>query len=191
MTPTVPPPEQVAAVRRRYAEGDPVAAIQSATGINSVGVLYRCLDGRYDDGSGAELPLPAIPRRHSGLRIVRSPSRRKALVARIWRNAEAQVEQIETRLASSGLGTEDFERDARTLAVVVRTLRELKALDAAKRTEQSAAGEAQKKTAANDKPVPRNIDDLRRELARRLQALVEQEPGKQGGKDLEPAGRAV
>ncbi len=182
------PPETVAAVRRRYADGDSVAAILAATGIASSGVLYRCLDGRHDDGSGAPLPLPPLPRRRTrkpaGDHDV--PSRRKALVDRIWRSAEAQVDQIEARLAQSGLAGEESERGARTLAIVVRTLRELTAFDAARRAEERAT-DPSSKTAENDKPVPRNIDDLRRELARKLQALVEE----RSGADLQIAGRTL
>jgi hypothetical protein len=167
--PQTVPPETVALVRRRYAAGDLISAIQADIGFLSIGVFYNCLDGRYDDGSGAPLPLPKIPRRLGGLRIMRSPSRRKSVVARIWRNAEAQVERIEKRLAESGMATEDFERDTRSLAVVVRTLRELEALDA-KRNK----GKQQKPT--NDEPVPRDIRELRRELVRKMEALLQDEP---------------
>ena len=170
MQKTPPSPETVALVRRRYAEGDVVGAIQADAGNLSIGVFYNCLDGKYDDGSGATLPLPRIPRRCAGLRIMRNPSRRKLLVARIWRNAEAQVELIEKRLADSGMTTEDFKRDTRALAVVVRTLRELEAFDV-KRTK----GNEQKPT--NDEPLPRDIGELRRELARKLEDLVRGESG--------------
>ena len=85
---------------------------------------YKCLHGQFDDGSGAPLPLPGVPRRRETLPTVRSSSRRRSLVARIWKNAEAQVEKIEARLAQHEFAPKVVERDARALAVLVR-LREL------------------------------------------------------------------
>ena len=176
MSQTVPP-ETVALVRHRYADGVPVARILADTGIGSIGVLYRCLDGQYDDGSGAPQPLPKIQRRRGGLRIMRTSSRRKSLVARIWRNAEAQVEQIEARLAQHGMAIEDFERDARSLAIVVRTLRELATFDAAKRGDDKRGNDKQQQKPANDEPVPRDIGELRRVLAEKLEGLVRDQSG--------------
>jgi hypothetical protein len=179
------PPETVALVRRRYADGDSVAAIKAATGI-ARGALYRCLDGRYADGSGAPLPLPPLPRRRNSksAEVDDAPSRRQALVERVWRNAEAQVDQIETRLAGSGLAADDPERGTRTLAILVRTLRDLAAFDAAE--SERRAADPSSKAAEYDKPVPRNIDDLRRELAEKLAKLVQQDSEGGGGADLRP-----
>ena len=52
---------------------------------------------------------------------------------RLWSNAEAQVAQIEARMKQSGQAPDDSERDARTLAILIRMLRELSAFDEAKR----------------------------------------------------------
>ena len=54
---------------------------------------------------------------------------RVALVGRLWRTAEAQVRDIEERLARHQQQPDERERDARTLAVLVKTMRELSALD--------------------------------------------------------------
>jgi hypothetical protein len=158
------PPETVALARRLYTEGKTNKAIMAETGIASVWLLYQCLDGKLDDGSG-QLP-PPLPRRRD---ILGRGTDRKQLVRRLWRNAERQVDQIEQRLKKTKLASEEFERDARSLAMVVRTVRELSALDAAKRSKDN-----QQKP--NDAPVPRNIDDLRRELARKLKALADEVP---------------
>lgn len=159
------PPERVALARRRYVEGATVKAICAETGIRSVEILYRCLAGEFDDGSGAR-PAP-IPRRKSGVRIRRRKADRAALVERLWRTADRQVQQIEERLKAAGLEPTEREGNARTLATLVKTLRDLSAFD--------QAHKPRGKQAANnddDDPVPRDIDEFRRELARRIDALV-------------------
>ena len=61
----------------------------------------------------------------------KSPQRAE-LVRRLWQAADGQVKQLERRLAAT-LAPAERERDARTMAVLVKTLRELTALDAARR----------------------------------------------------------
>jgi hypothetical protein len=167
----------VALVSRRYLEGATNADIKAETGITSTWLLYRCIDGKYDDGSGAPLPLPlpALPRRRDNLN---RPESRKALVERLWRNAEQQVAQIEARLARSGISSDDGERDARSLAVLVRTLRELAAFDDAREPDAKAGKRTKKQSKPeNDDPVPRDLDELRRELVRRIHAFVDERTG--------------
>ena len=110
------------------------------------------------------------------------PARRDALVARLWRTAECQVRRIESRLACDTQEPAERERDARVLAIMVKTLRELAAFDAAARE----SGRMQQTAADDDDAVPRNLDDLRRELARRIERLCadEQDPGLAGGARL-------
>ena len=110
-------------MRRRYAEGATLPILKAESGL-TLWALYRCFDGHQDDGSDMPLPLPALPRRRDARRRTRAE-----LVKRLWRNAEQQVEQIEARMAKSGRAPDDSERDARALAVLVRTLRELSAFD--------------------------------------------------------------
>lgn len=96
---------------------------------------------------------------------------RQQFVARLWRTAMLQVEDIERRLRADAQQPAESERDARTLAVLVKTLRELVAFDAA--VANDAAKDAM--TADDDTdPVPRDADELRRELARRIRAFVEE-----------------
>lgn len=165
------PPEAVATVRRRYSAGDRVTDIQAATGMWSIDRFYKCLDGRYPDGSGAPLPLPRIPRRKEGVHAVSTAVRRMALVGRIWRSAEQQVDQIEARLAKDGTTPDACERDARSLAVLVRTLRELSEF------EKRRSRPARNAKIEHDDPVPQDVDELRRELARRMQALIDSRAG--------------
>jgi hypothetical protein len=164
-----PPPAMVALARRLYVEDVAVAAIMAQTGIKSTKVLYRCLDGHHDDGSGAALPLRALPRRCNGLATVRSASKRGALVARIFHNAQEQVQKIEARVVQSDLAPFVTERDVRSLAVLVRTLRELSELAEMRRP----TGKPNTQEPENDPPPIRDLDELRRELARRMQALID------------------
>jgi hypothetical protein len=168
-----PPPEVVALVRRRYAEGAPLKTIVAESGITNLNIFYRCVDGRYPDGSGVK-PAP-IPRRRSGVRVRHRTGSRSALVTRMWRTAERQVEEIEDRLAVAGIELAERESNARTLAIVAKTLRELAAVDEA----QKPRGKEKKSPEhdIDDDPVPRDIDEFRRELARRINALVDSRTG--------------
>jgi hypothetical protein len=159
-----PPPETVALVRRLYCEHVPVNDILAQAGIK-LNILYRCLDGRFPDGTGIE---PArIGRRRAGVRVRQRIGSRAALIQRMWRTAERQVEDIEDRLKVAGLQQAERESTARTLATVARTLRELTSVDDARKAHSPPAAEDD-----NDEAAPRNIDDLRRALAEKLEAFV-------------------
>jgi hypothetical protein len=161
----IPTPAVVAQVRRRYAEGATVNAIAAETGLKNLDIFYRCLEGEYPDGSGVT-PVP-IPRRRPGLRVRHRAGSRASLVSRMWRTAERQVEEIEDRLAVAGLALAERESNARTLAIVAKTLRELSAVDEARKSR----GKEPSKDNDDDAP-PRNIEDLRRALAQKLEAFV-------------------
>ena len=165
----IPTPETVALARRRYAEGATITSICAETGIRNRNTLYRCFDGYYDDGSGQK-PSP-LPRRRAS--AGRRATDRAALVARLWRTAERQVQQIEDRLKAAGLKPTEREGNARTLATLVKTLRELAAFDEA----QGARGQKAPNDDDDDDPVPRDIDEFRRELARRMDAFVASRTG--------------
>jgi hypothetical protein len=165
-----PTPEQVALARRRYLERVPVREILVEAEIN-LGTLYRCLAGDFADGSGMA-PAP-IALRHKGVRVRHRPGSRAALIARMWRTAERQVEEIEDRLKASGLELAERESNARTLAVVAKTLRELAAVDDARKARGREVTNND-----DDDAVPRNIDDLRRALARKLDAFAAGRPAR-------------
>jgi len=88
---------------------------------------------------------------------------RAAVVQMLWESAERQVADLHGRVMSAGLDADERERDGRVLSVMVKTMRELAALDEAT-------------VAPNDDRNPeadsRDIDEFRRELARRIDALV-------------------
>jgi hypothetical protein len=164
-----PPPDIVALARRRYADGVPVTAIIAETKL-SHGMLYACLDGTIDPAAG----LPRIPRRNATLgRRRRAPkAARVSLVNRLWSAAERQAYDIEQRLIAEKQAPDERERDARVLAVLVKTLRELAAFDA-------EHGETDVNEA--DDEFPRDADELRRDLARRIAGLRETYAADPGG----------
>lgn len=85
-----------------------------------------------------------------------STARRRRLVRRLWATAEGHVAEIEKRLALLDTEPATLERDAKTLAVVARTVRELAGLDADLNTpvaEDLDAG-------------PRDLEGFRAELER-------------------------
>ncbi len=177
----VPPPETVALARRGYAERWTIARIKAETGIRDSATLYACFDGLHDDGSGTR-PKP-LPRRRIVLRRMRATRRRSrtSLTLRLWRAAEGQVREIEERLTIAHQEPTERERDARVLSVLVKTLRELAAFDADQ-------GEANTDVNAADDDFPRDVDELRRELARKIAnlrsdaaAAVPCEPAAPGG----------
>ena len=153
----------------------PVKDIAAKFGVSRGTVLY------WVDGGPPAGPrhLPPLPRRGSGPRrrtsAVKLGSRRQ-LVERLWRTASRQVREIDDRLRAR-LGGEqeeeagERERDARMLAVLVKTLRELSVLDEAASAAEAPA-QPQADTLDDDDPMPRDIDEFRRELARRIQAFV-------------------
>lgn len=97
---------------------------------------------------------------------------REALIARLWKTASAQIAQIETRLVKMDVeetgkaGASPGEGQLRLMAMIVKTLRDLAALDA-------DVGPLSKKEMRDDdgQLAP---ELLRAELARRLAGLREE-----------------
>lgn len=90
---------------------------------------------------------------------------RTALVARLWRTADRQVGEIETRLISAGGDPASLERDAKTLAVLARTVRDLLALDQDMKSSTKAP-------TPHDPAEPRDFDDFRQRIAARMAELA-------------------
>jgi hypothetical protein len=153
-------PEIIARARQMYADGALFADICKACGLSTGGLTYW-IDGGPAKG---ERHLDPLPRRNRAMARIRRGRRTKgdriALIARLWRTAEAQVRDIEERLMRHAQQPDDREKDARTLAVLVKTLRELSALDGA---------DGQPET---EDDGPHDIEEFRRELARRMEAVV-------------------
>ncbi|WP_377846749.1 hypothetical protein [Bosea sp. UC22_33] len=100
------------------------------------------------------------------------PVSRKAVVGQLWRAAKRQIDTHEEYLADLPKGTTASEADAKALAVLARTVRELVAID-----EPPVA----RKDKHTDEPSAaddlRHVAQLRQDLARRLEALAAQDAG--------------
>jgi hypothetical protein len=95
-------------------------------------------------------------------------AQRAAVAVRILEAVEIELDAVQRVLEVLDPGDKDeAERTARTLASLARTLREAAALN---QPEEAASHDD-----PDDDPVPGDIDEFRRELARRLQGLVDLE----------------
>lgn len=109
-----------------------------------------------------------------------TPSRRQ-VIARLWRSAERQVAEIEQRMTRLDDDQQALEREAKTLAIIAKTVRDLVAIDSEaailSRSRLKGASPSHGKTvswgeAGDDRAdAVRDIDSFRAELARRLDEL--------------------
>jgi DNA-binding Lrp family transcriptional regulator len=93
--------------------------------------------------------------------------KRAALFARAFRAAEWQMDSIEAAMKQLNATPAPFERNARALAMLNRSLRDVLILT--KADEMALANEA------DNNLIPRDMDQFRRELAQRIQRLVDAE----------------
>jgi hypothetical protein len=150
--------QTITTMRDAYVAGARVAQIYRDSGVTKDQLYYWLDGGPLQDGRPMLTPLPRRARRGANSVDARAV-RRAAMIARLWRAADAQARKVEERI-----GTEQklSEGDSRALAVLVKTLRELSAFDA-------KPGNTPAET--NDE-FPRDVDDLRRELARKIDAII-------------------
>jgi hypothetical protein len=116
---------------------------------------------RHAGQAGATITREAKPRKGAG-EPPRAPAERVALIERLQKVVEREidaVEQVLTTLGASDRG--ETEGAARTLASLARTLRELAQLDTAPPAETN-----------NDNSFVRDLDEFRRDLSRRLDRIV-------------------
>jgi hypothetical protein len=92
---------------------------------------------------------------------------RKAVVTKLWRAAKRQLEAHEARLDELPKGAAAAESDAKALAVLARTVRELVALDGA-----AASQEGKPTDELSPAAGLRHVTELRKELARRLEFIA-------------------
>jgi hypothetical protein len=91
-----------------------------------------------------------------------------SVVVRLQRTVEREIAAIEQVLAKFGPNSGhigDAERAARALASLARTLREIVRLD-------QPAPAPERPDDDNDDRIPRDLDELRREVSRRLDRLI-------------------
>jgi hypothetical protein len=166
-------PEAAQRARQMYADGVDTRTIMAETGL-STWSLYNWLDGRASR-TGEQVFEP-LPKRRIVRNLRITPGDRRSLVERMMRSAERQVAEIELRVGSP---RHDREKDARMLAVLARAMRELTAIDAMNRDLEGAktppAGAYN--SGSSDEPVPRDVDELRRSVSRKLQAIIAEQSG--------------
>ncbi len=176
----VPDQEMGALAHRLYREGVTIAEIQARTGLTRWKV-YAWIDKRVDErGQVVADPAPRKLARREGA-VARE--QRERMMARMWDAAEAQLGEIESRLkALDGAGA-DIEREARTLAILARVVRELNVQNAAaekSRLLRDGAGERSGRfpairrnapTETPDEQPARDLGQLRDDLARHLARL--------------------
>jgi hypothetical protein len=162
--------DAIIALREEYAAGE--LSTDTICKRYAIGPDTLCfwVDGGEPEG---EFHFPPLPRRRRkgapGGRQRRFSGRPAAVVRRLWRTAEAQMFEIEQRLISDRQQADEQERDARTLALLAKTVRDLTGLDQARlQGAQTAA------VAADDDAGPEDIDEFRRELVRRMDEIVAQ-----------------
>lgn len=116
-------------------------------------------------------PALDAPRRSAATR--RTTPHRRRIVSRLWHTAERQVEEIEQRLLAIKNDPMALEREAKTLAIIARIVRDLVAIDA------ETDGNAQKTRPDQTQPgnATRSIEAFRAELAQRLDALRDERAG--------------
>jgi hypothetical protein len=173
-------PENASRARQMYSEGATTRDILAETELSHWG-LYHWLAGGPMQKNGERL-LPEVPKRRMVVRRKILKEDRLTLVNRMMRAAERQVGEIEQRLAGSGQALGERERDARTLALLAKTLQSLTALDA---LHEPKVGRPKSKTPGNEHDrdrVPADIDALRQELSRRLAGMAGRDPGRISGK---------
>ena len=96
--------------------------------------------------------------------------KRQKLVQRLWSAAEAQVADIETRLAALDGDGATLERDARALGLLAKFLKELVGIECLLK-EATAPLKPITKSVEDDDAPPRDLDAFRAELARRLDQM--------------------
>ncbi|MEZ5785270.1 MAG: hypothetical protein R3D62_02005 [Xanthobacteraceae bacterium] len=195
-------PEAIANARRLYEETQaPLDEVAAALGTTRNTLAARIVEWGWAPRPIAKAGLPArtkstrtarsskakrakstriIPRREKRKRekarpeslgpVAASRARRgreavgdDALAVRVQRVVERELDAIDQILGAIGAAdAAEAERSARTLASLARALKEVMRL----------AAPDEPADADDDDPVPRDLDDFRRELARRLEALA-------------------
>ena len=177
--------EQAIEIRQLY-EGSALSlsAIAAKTGVSTATIqLYSRHQGWRPRRAGrspeGQRPMRWLGQPCTGL--VECPER-AALIARAWGAAHVQINEIEMRMMAMTSDTErlaSVTEDAKAVATLVRTLKDLTALDRA----EAGGGKAAKQGAPDGQEAKAPRADLADELARRLAHLRKRGPaaGSAGG----------
>ncbi len=186
------PPALLRRLRRAYEETDaPVDALAARAGLSRRTFVARARAAGWRMRSEKRTPPHAAapergrhkPPSPTAARPAATPAAEEAdglamrmqIAARIQRSVERELDAVERALARIAPGNgSGAERTARTLASLARTLREVVALDSKSTAETD-----------DDDAGPRNLDEFRRELARRMDAII---AGREAAPDRGPDG---
>ncbi len=105
-------------------------------------------------------PAQSLPKGSSKIKIVQ----------RLWNAAEAQICDIELRLKSLDSNSLQFEKDARSLGLLAKFLKELVSIECLMSKKKSSTKASKQKVEDDDAP-PRDLEDFRQELEKRLNAM--------------------
>lgn len=163
-SPFMAPAKKRRAEARRLYEIDhlPTSAVAAQCG------LTRATITRWarEDGWARKTEAPPID----------EPLDRRALVSRAWRNAERQLRIVEKRLRQHAQddASVPLDESARLIATLVKTLRELAALDRtlAEQTDQHGPRAPHERS-----DIPRDLDAFYEELAARMDRLRQDRDG--------------
>lgn len=181
--------EQISESRRRYDSGESLASIARFLDISDVTFRrYRRKwawgeRGALGDGAMAGV-LPEVPGPDDGERVAEgdfgeqeiadeyAPTQStRALSRRVEAAVRRELAGIEKRLGT-GADAASAERNARVLASLVKSLAELGRIDAARNETGGAGNESNGGDAeTQDERPPRDLAELREELAARLDRL--------------------
>jgi len=132
-------------------------------------------------GATVAVATAAAPAPNGAIAVPVSPQQRAALAQRIQNVVEREMTVLERVVGVLGPSNEAAaERTAQTLAGISRTLREIAALN---RPDEVAPPDE-----ADDDPVPRDLDEFRNELPRRIRGFVEARRNGAGRISDEPEG---
>ena len=167
--------------RALYDSGAPVADVAAALGMKATAFrAYRKKRGwplrpsRF--AKRADAPTPANAPADAPTPAADAPADVPVIRRQLEQVFNSNLASLQKRLSGDG-ATDDIERNARLLASLVKTLAELRrleALDPARGADANAEGH-------DDERPPRDLDTLRDELARALERLSEDARGTKPG----------
>lgn len=179
------PPVWAAAARTAYLEGTPVSQLEKAYGV-SASTLYGWIDRIItEDGHYSEAPVPRR-RPFAGAAGGVSRASRATLVRRLWRAADAQMSQLERRIAALDPAAPPGDAEAKALGLIARIVRELVALDLAATPKPTGEDRDDDRplTSAERGREDARIAQLRADIARRLAGADEGTEAGVSGRDI-------
>ncbi len=136
----------------------------------------------HSDLSEASCPLPAATEKATDLKTLKPIAKRRAILNRLTDAIDTKLQLLERRfeheLASADtrdhrISSADFERDTRNIGLLIKNLEQVTDYDHAHSQGKRITGAAAKSASIAASALVDEADRLRRELAERLQRLVD------------------